>query len=79
MVTGLLLGLQRPGGCVLIEVERLLYLEKSLPYGIFVLLSAQLVPDMDYRAPTNKGTTSSVVLAFTSIILSSANIDTLST
>ena len=61
MVTGQLLGLQGWGGGVLIKLERPLYLEKSLPYGIvekkltiwhILYYFAQLVTDMDYRAPT---------------------------
>ena len=39
MVTGQLLGLKGDGGCVLIENERLKYLEKSLTHGIFVIPS----------------------------------------
>ena len=52
MVTGQLLGLKGDGDCVLIENERLKYLEKSLPHGIFVILSAKLATDMVYRAST---------------------------
>ena len=52
MVTGQLLGLKGDGGCVLIENERLKYLEKSLTHGIFVIPSAKLPTDMVYRAST---------------------------
>ena len=52
MVTGLLLGLQVSGGLCPDPNGKPVTSRKSLPYGIFVLLSAQFIPDMSYRAPT---------------------------